>query len=184
MPSNTPVVTPVTLILPTVLSKIRFNCLLQLTNICSVSCEACSPILSGFLPSLQSFKHYLLSAQVEVYSVTASSPETHIKVSSVRERERRLCRWWTRWIKVIMNDGESAYSSGSNRRLWPQLVSGSWLAAPASRSRCTSSPHPSSAESTTNTFLTAASHIQQDCKKQTLSSDCLLGLNKGQSFQA
>lgn len=144
-------------------------CLLHLMNICSVNFEACSSILSGFQPSSQSFKHYLLSAQVEVYSETASSPETHIKVTSVRserEKDRQLCPWWRQWIKVIVNDGESSYWSGSNRRLWPQLVSGSWLAAPAPRSHCRSSPHPSSAESTTNTFLTAASHIQQTVRNR------------------
>lgn len=44
----------------------------------------------------------------------------------------------------------SSYSSGSNHRLWPQLVSGSWRAGPPLVSHCTSFSRPSSAATRNN----------------------------------
>lgn len=85
---------------------------------------------------------YLLSAQEDVYSVTASSPanaqgkwEREINMRTVEKAKKKL---WRRRRR--------SYLSGSNRRLWPRLVSGSWRADPPPSSRCTPWSHPSSAE--------------------------------------
>lgn len=60
-----------------------------------------------------------------------------LPLSSVRKR-----------IMTHTHIERSSYLSGSNRRLWPQLVSSSWRADPPLVSRCRSSSHPSSSAST------------------------------------
>lgn len=58
----------------------------------------------------------------------------------VKKTERHKCRR-KEW---------SSYSSGSNHRLWPQLVSGSWQADPPLVSHCTSFSRPSSTATRNN----------------------------------